>query len=297
MADSSTRIIADRDERERALDPARSFIVQAPAGSGKTSLLVRRFLGLLSLTNKPEEILAITFTRKAAAGMRKRVLEELPNAGEIAHRLRIETIDALCLSLARQLPVPAQFGVAPGIADDPQPLCREAAWRAVSAFENPAVARLLAHLDNNVGSAVSLLASMLAKRDQWLRKTGLAPTRQELELALRSERKKLLERAKQLDPRASVEFVSEMLTEKNTWRKKSREAQALSGNEPLRQALVSLRTLPPEHYEDPQWEALEKAAGGKKLATWFNEERAKEADKLIRKQRSEGTVNDEQAKQ
>ena len=257
MADSSTRIIADRDERERALDPARSFIVQAPAGSGKTSLLVRRFLGLLSLTNKPEEILAITFTRKAAAGMRKRVLEELPNAGEIAHRLRIETIDALCLSLARQLPVPAQFGVAPGIADDPQPLCREAAWRAVSAFENPAVARLLAHLDNNVGSAVSLLASMLAKRDQWLRKTGLAPTRQELELALRSERKKLLERAKQLDPRASVEFVSEMLTEKNTWRKKSREAQALSGNEPLRQALVSLRTLPPEHYEDPQWEALE----------------------------------------
>jgi ATP-dependent exoDNAse (exonuclease V) beta subunit len=250
-------MIADQTQRDRALDPRHSFIVQAPAGSGKTTLLVGRFLKLLSLARRPEEVLAITFTRKAAAEMRKRVLEKLPNAGEIAHRLRIETIDAFCLSLARQLPVPSQFGVAPGIAGDPQPLYREAAWRAASRFENPAVARLLAHLDNNVGAAVDLLAGMLAKRDQWLRKTGLAPTRQELELAFAAEGKRLVERAQKLDVRASVEFAGSVLTKKGEWRKRSKEAQALSGNEPLRQALTALLMLPPDKYSAAQWEALE----------------------------------------
>ena len=250
-------MIADQTERDRALDPRHSFIVQGPAGSGKTTLLVGRFLKLLSLAQKPEEVLAITFTRKAAAEMRKRVLEKLPNSGEIAHRLRIETIDAFCLSLARQMPVPSQFGVAPGIAGDPQPLYREAAWRAASAFGNPAVARLLAHLDNNVGTAVDLLAGMLAKRDQWLRKTGRAPTRQALELAFASERNRLLRKAQELDARAAVEFAESVLTKKGEWRKRSKEAQALCANELLRRALTALLMLPAEKYSEPQWEALE----------------------------------------
>jgi ATP-dependent exoDNAse (exonuclease V) beta subunit len=256
IADQSVRL-KDDAERRGALDPARSFIVQAPAGSGKTTLLVSRFLELLKRTKNPEEVLAITFTKKAAAEMRKRVLEQLPNAGEIAHRLRIETIDAFCLSLARRLPVPAQFGVAPGIAEDPAPLYREAAWRVAAAFDNPAVARLLAHLDNNVGTVVALLAGMLARRDQWLRKTGRAPTRQELELAFSLERNRLLEKAKSLDPRASVEFAASVLTKKGDWRKRSNDAKLLQGNEPLRLALASLLELPPEKYSAAQWEALE----------------------------------------
>ena len=111
----SAGIPSDAKEREAALDARRSFIVQAPAGSGKTELLVRRYLNLLSVVQKPEEILAITFTRKAAAEMRKRVLERLPGAAEIAHRLRIQTIDALCTSLTRQMPVLARFGAQPEI--------------------------------------------------------------------------------------------------------------------------------------------------------------------------------------
>ena len=148
---------ADKTQRETALDPTRSFCVTAPAGSGKTELLSQRVLALLAHVQQPEEILAITFTRKAAAEMRERILlallaAQLDEPGEehkrqtwrlaraaLAHaqtlgwnllqnpqRLRVQTIDGLCGSLTAQMPVLSQFGGQPRVTERAQPLYRAA---------------------------------------------------------------------------------------------------------------------------------------------------------------------------
>lgn len=145
-------MIADQSQRQAALDTSESVIVQAPAGSGKTELLTRRFLALLSGVENPEEIIAITFTRKAAAEMRLRIVQSLRESQKhasrqdmssfeaegyaLAHaalaqneklnwgllenpgRLRIQTIDSFCASIVRQSPVLSSIGAVPQISDD-----------------------------------------------------------------------------------------------------------------------------------------------------------------------------------
>jgi len=195
---------SDAAARARALDPTRSFIVQAPAGSGKTELLTQRYLRLLATVEHPEQILAITFTRKAAAEMRNRILLSIEAAGgpqpESAHklatwelaravraadlernwklaehpsRLRIQTIDALNSTLARRLPILAGTGSALEPAEDPWPLYETAARRLIERLgDGSAVAdhleSLIVHLGNRTDLLADLLCELLAKRDQWL---------------------------------------------------------------------------------------------------------------------------------
>lgn len=198
--------LKDQEARDAALDPSQSFIVQAPAGSGKTGLLTQRYLRLLACVESPEEIIAITFTRKAAAEMRERILQALSSAKsdevpasnharktwELAThalqqdkrlgwnillapaRLRIQTIDSLCLELARQMPLLSQFGTPPGIIEDARTLYMAAATATLEELESndewsDALALLLRHRDNRMDELQRLIAEMLGRRDQWLR--------------------------------------------------------------------------------------------------------------------------------
>src|SRR5688572_16060272 len=130
---SAARIDArDRAGRARAVDPRFNVALEASAGTGKTRVLVDRYVNLLREGVDPANVLAITFTRKAAAEMRERIVATLRLAaerGEIpAARWRelrdrtadiaISTIDAFCLSLLREFPLEADLDPGFSMADD-----------------------------------------------------------------------------------------------------------------------------------------------------------------------------------
>jgi len=72
--------MSDAEARAIAVDPSRNVVLEASAGTGKTRVLVERYVNLLRAGIDPDHILAITFTRKAAAEMRDRIIERLREA-------------------------------------------------------------------------------------------------------------------------------------------------------------------------------------------------------------------------
>jgi ATP-dependent exoDNAse (exonuclease V) beta subunit len=159
----------DQAQRERALSVNESFIVHAPAGSGKTDLLVKRYLSLLTTVKDPEEIIAITFTKKAAFEMKERILKSLGEESLLPGRLRILTIDALCARLARAMPIESGFGSLPDVSKDPHILYQNAARRLLQdePWGEPlwVIAR---HMNNQLAMLETLFADMLNCREQWL---------------------------------------------------------------------------------------------------------------------------------
>ncbi|SFV85139.1 ATP-dependent DNA helicase pcrA [hydrothermal vent metagenome] len=195
----------DLTQRQQALDISQSFIVQAPAGSGKTELLTQRYLKLLANCGNPENVIAMTFTNKAVDEMTHRVLSALkltkqsrPNEAhkqttydlaaaviqrsdeqgwdllQNPKRLKISTIDGLYSLINNRYPLPEQLVPRQIMAQQWE---REQAYQYASQETlkmiddvdyGKAIADLLLHLDNNVGKFERLVVQMLSKRDQWL---------------------------------------------------------------------------------------------------------------------------------
>jgi len=210
--------MSDHKNRQLAVTPQRSLIVQAPAGSGKTTLLVERYLGLLGVVEAPEEILAITFTRKAATEMRERIVRFLQpdhqpeGAHELAalakaravaskvaewdlldnpQRLLIRTIDSFNHYLARRMPVASQLGPVPAPTENSRALYREAARRVLARTAGgnelaAQVRQLLLWRDHRIQDIEDLLVDLLGRREQWLRALSISgqPQRDRFEQVL-----------------------------------------------------------------------------------------------------------------
>lgn len=198
-------MLNDSLQRQQATDPRGSFIVQAPAGSGKTEILTQRYLRLLSTVQAPEQIIALTFTRKAANEMRERIVQALDKAAngvpatsshqaqtlsfatsaldqdrarnwqilQQPSRLRVMTIDALCQSLSQAIPLQEKQVPYAQVSDQASTHYLKAARATLSfAIDHPdyqeAIKTLLLHLDNRQDRLLTLCCELLGKRDQWL---------------------------------------------------------------------------------------------------------------------------------
>jgi ATP-dependent helicase/nuclease subunit A len=183
-----TPLDRDQEARARAVDPRCNVTLEASAGTGKTRVLVDRYINLLRAGVDPSNILAITFTRKAATEMRDRIVTSLRAAaavGEIPPArwrdlrdrlddIAISTIDAFCLSLLREFPLEADLDPGFDVADETEVprLVDESLDRAVRAC------RGLAREDENIALVFAQLGDRRVRRGlaTLLQRRLVAPT-------------------------------------------------------------------------------------------------------------------------
>lgn len=223
----------DQADRDRAIDPRHSVLVRAPAGSGKTGVLLLRYLNCLLTVTAPEQIIAITFTNKAAGEIRERVLEALRRGTDSSRaaadngfdaqldaivdqvlqrdaeqgwrllenpaRLRIQTFDSFCASLTRRLPLLSGLGAARPLSD-PEAVYRQAILELFQNIDqpdnNPELCQALLRLlayGSNRIETLVPLLSALLAKRDQWLRDVLAGDLQAMEQALREEVSDLFE--------------------------------------------------------------------------------------------------------
>ena len=197
----------DQRQRDQALNIGDSFIVQAPAGSGKTELITQRYLKLLSSADVPENILVMTFTNRAVDELKHRIISSLNRARlhppeephklktfDLANkvleqsslkdwdllnhpsRIKIITIDSLSSLIVSRYPsidqlIPPQTMIN---TYEYEQIYQEAAENTLLLIEESeyqaSISSVLLYLDNHVDRFYRLIVQMLSKREQWLPK-------------------------------------------------------------------------------------------------------------------------------
>ena len=285
--DSSSSQPIDARQREQALTMGESFCVTAPAGSGKTELLTRRVLKLLAHCKEPEEVLCITFTRKAASEMKTRIMDTLLKGEdpqepdneydkeqwqlardaychneknnwqllENPNRLRILTIDSFCHSLTRQLPLLSRMGASVAVCEDPEEYYQQASRNLLASIEKDgdaaeALIIVLEHLDNNVAKIEALFVTMLRKRDQWLPHTGHNIQSKEIRLLLESWLQEVIEEHLQRNHKLLIQHEDEIVELANY----ATENLARKDEDHLLLSCMGLKGLPGTSFENlEQW--------------------------------------------
>jgi len=199
--------VNDQQQRDKALSISDSFIVQAPAGSGKTELITQRYLKLLSCADVPENILVMTFTNKAVDELKHRIINSLAKASlappKESHklttfnlacqvlrqssenewdllnnpsRIKIITIDSLSSLIVSKYPSIEELIPPRTMVDSYEydQIYQKAAEKTLMLIEEEeyqtSVASVLLYLDNHVDRFYRLIVHMLSKREQWLPK-------------------------------------------------------------------------------------------------------------------------------
>ncbi len=174
----------DHKTREEVINPESSFLVQAPAGSGKTTTLARRILQLLTVVEDPKEIIAISFTNKAAAEMHTKVVEQYqdPVNVEVVKKieararelkwnedfmdlLEIMTIDSLASKITRQAPLLSE-SLFMNTSDDPYAVYEAAVKETMK--DNNQLTELFPFLNYDYQKIKNQLIAQLETRDQWI---------------------------------------------------------------------------------------------------------------------------------
>ena len=172
----------DAAARRAAADPSRNVVLRASAGAGKTTVLTDRYIRLVECGVPPRNILALTFTRKAAQEMKDRIVAALGSTERrraLAGRadlaeVNISTLDAFTLGLIREFPLDA--GVAPGIEvldERSIPVVQEEAVRRVfsgaTGLDREALGALPLLLDRSAAQVERAVRSYLDRRLVWRR--------------------------------------------------------------------------------------------------------------------------------
>ena len=193
-------MIDDSKQRNQALDITKSFIVQAPAGSGKTEILTQRYLKLLAVSKNPESIVALTFTNKAVAELKSRIMDSLLmkkpdlehkkltfdlaqkvlkqdikynwNLLHNHHRISVLTLDSLAAKITHNYPSEDNFATQSMLENfiASEFYTDSAKQVLLKIDEEKCVQELLQHLDNSSNNFIKLVAKMLSFRDKWITK-------------------------------------------------------------------------------------------------------------------------------